>query len=258
MWFLLLIPVALILLVLIIILFLPVKVAVEYFRVNQDDNMKIKVETLFGLIQYRLEFSSIKIRNWLLGPILEVQARFFGVKGKKGDEEVKEEFGLQALDLKTLIDKIKFLLKITNQFDAMMEMIKSFRREGKYSSEIRMENVVIFRVMGMLFMGVKGQCEKLIWRTRYGFSDAALTALANGLIWSGKSTALAALSLICTMKTKPQISVEPDFDAVGVDIQFESIFSVRIGNIMTTGLRILLKEYRRRAKHRWPIIQLRH
>lgn len=258
MWFFLLILAALIVLLLILIPFLPVKVSVDYFRVNQDDNMKIKVEALFGLIRYRLEFSSIKIRNWLLGPVLEVQAEFFGAKGKAGDEEIKEEFGLQALDLKTLIDKFKFLLKITDQFDAMVEMMKSFRREGRHDEEIRMENVVIFRVMGMLFMGLKGQCDKLIWHTRYGFSDAALTAITNGLIWAGKSTALSALSLICTFKTEPQITVEPDFESVGLDMQFESIFSVRIGNIMSTGLKILLQEYKRRARHRWPIIQLRH
>lgn len=258
MWFLLLIPVALILLALIILPFLPVKVAVEYFRKDQDDHMKIKVEAFFGLIQYRLEFSSIKIHNWLLGPVLEVEAGFYGAKGRAGDDEIKEEFGIKALDFRTLIEKLRFLLKITDQFEAMVEMMKSFRREGEHSEEIRMENAVILRVMGMLFMGLKGQCDKLIWHTRYGFADAAVTAIANGLIWGGKYTALSLLSIFCSIKTSPQISVEPDFERVGMDIRFESIFSIRIGNIMTTGLRILLKEYKRRAKHRWPIIQLRH
>lgn len=258
MLWLLLIPAILILLVLIIIPFLPVKIAVDYYRLNQDDNLKIKVEALFGLITYRLELSSIKIRNWLLGPVLEVHAELFGAKGKKRDDEIIQEFGLHAVDIKTLIAKVKFFFKIINQFEGMTEMMKSFKGEDQHASEIRMENVVIYRIMGMLFLGIRGNCEKLVWRTHYGFSDAAVTALANGIIWGGKYLVLTALSIVCNIKTQPDLKVQPEFGAVGVDVQFESIFSVRIGNIMITGLKILLKEYKRRAKNRWPIIHLKH
>lgn len=258
MWIFLLIPVGFIVLMVIIIPFLPVKVAVDYYRLNQDDNMKIQVEALFGLINYRLEFSSMKVRNWLLGPILEVEAEFYGVKGKKQDEEIKEEFGLHAIRVKNLIEKAKFLFKITDQFEGMIEMAKTFRREDRDSAEITIQNVVIYRVMGMLVMGLKGDCNKFVWHTHYGFSDAAVTAVVNGVIWGSVGLLLSALSLVCNIKTEPKISVQPDFGAVGVDIRFESIFSVRIGNIMITGFRILLKEYRRRVKNRWPIIQLRH
>lgn len=243
--------------VLIILPFLPVKIAVTYCRKNKDDKFQIEVEALFGLINYCMEISYVKLRRKLLTPILDLRASFLGAKGKKDKDEVKEQFGLHSLDLETLIEKLKFLIHITDQYEALIEMMKTFRREEKHDQEIRMENVVIYRVMAMLVMGLQGECKKLIWHTRYGTPDAAVTAVLNGLVWTVKSAAISALSHYCTFKTRPEVSVTPDFDTVGVDIQFESIFSVRIGNIMSNGFRILLREYKRRAKHRWPIIQLK-
>lgn len=243
--------------ILVIIPFLPVRVTVTYYRKNKDDNFRIEVEALFGLIRYSMAISYVKLRRKLLTPILDMRASFFGAKGKKDTDEVKEQFGLHSFDLENLIEKIKFLIRITDQYEAMEEMMKSFKREDKYDQEIRMENVVIYRVLAMLVMGLQGECKKLVWHTHYGTPDAALTAILNGVIWTAKSAALSALTLVCTLKTRPEISVTPDFDTVGVDIQFEGIFSVRIGNIMSNAYRILLREYKRRAKHRWPIIQLK-
>ncbi|AZR72327.1 hypothetical protein BBF96_02320 [Anoxybacter fermentans] len=240
------------------ILLLPVKVSLDYFRINQDDNLKIQVEALFGLIHYRLEISYVEIRRRFLFPVLRLQAEFFGAKGKKKDEEVKEEFGVHTFNLREIIKKIKFLLKITNQFEALMEMMKTFRKEDRHNKEVRMENVVVYRVLGMLGMGLRGDCRKLVWHTYFGFPDAAVTGIATGLIWAGKSIFLDLLSLVCNMKTDPQISVTPHFEKPGLEMRFESIFSIRIGNIMIAGLKIFLSEYKRRVKSRWPTIQLRH
>lgn len=242
----------------IIIALLPVKISVDYYRLNKDDNLKIQVEGLFGLLYYRLEFSYIKIRRWILGPILELEAEFLGVKGKKEPEKIKEEFGLHSIDLRKIYEKVRFLLKVTDMYEALMEMMETYKEEERSDDEIRMENVLIYRVMGMLYMGLKGDCHKLIFHTHYGFSDAAITGVANGVIWAIKGIFLDIISAICTMKTQPEISVTPHFEATGVDIQFESIFRVRIGNLMYTGLKIIWQGYKRRAFKRWPIIQLKH
>ena len=248
---------SLLLAMLLIIPNIPVRVAVTYWRKDKDDNLKIEVETLFGLIKYRAEISFVKIRRKLLTPVLDLRAEFFGAKGHKKDEEVKEEFGLRSFDLHTLLEKIKFLIRITDQYEAMEEVIKTYRHEEEHSKEVRVENPVIYRVLGMLFMGLKGDCLKMVWHTHYGVGDAAITAVLNGLVWSVKSTALSVLTLFCTFQQPPDIQVTPDFDKVGVDIRFESIFSARTGNIMRYGYRILLKEYKRRAKEKWPIIRLK-
>lgn len=242
----------------IIILMLPVKVSVDYHRLNKDDNLKIQVQAFFGLLYYKLEFSYIKIRRWILGPILELEAEFLGVKGKKKPEKIKEEFGLHAVDLRKIYEKVRFLLKVTDLYETLLEMMETYKEEDRSDDEIRMENVLIYRVMGMLYMGLKGDCLKLIFHTHYGFSDAAITGVANGVIWAVKGIFLDILSAISNMKTQPEVSVTPHFEATGVDIQFESIFSVRIGNLMYTGLKILWQGYKRRAFKRWPITQLKH
>ncbi len=243
-----LIVVVILLIISIIITFMPVKVSVNYYRLNKDDNLKIQAKALFGLINYRLEISYIKIRHKLMIPFLELHAQFFGAKGKKGEDEVVEEFGLRSFDIQKVIEKLKFLLKIADQYEALFEMIESYRKEDQHSGELSMENAVIYRVMGMLFMGIRGDCKKFVWNTKFGLPDAAVTAITSGAIWTGKSVFLDILSIFCNMKTVPQISVEPSFTMVGIDTKFESIFSIRIGNIMITGFKILLQGYKRRAK----------
>lgn len=241
----------------IIFLLLPVKVYINYSRLNQDDCLRIQARALFGLINYQMEISYIKIRRWLLFPFMELHANLFGAKGSKPVEEIDTEIGPQSIDLKTLLKKLKFLIKITDQFEALMEMIEGYRNEEKHSDELSLQNAVIYRILGMLVMSIRGNCEKFYWVTHFGFSDPALTGLTSGLIWAGKSVFLEILSLLCNMKTEAQIMVYPSFRAAGVDTKFESIFSVRIGNIMNTGLKILLEGYKRRKKNRWSIIQLK-
>ncbi|MCK4257560.1 MAG: DUF2953 domain-containing protein [Halanaerobiales bacterium] len=240
-----------------LILLLPVKVYFNYYRYNWDDKLEIKVDAFFGLLFYRFEISAIKIRNWILGPIMEIEAEVSGAKGKK-KEEVINEYGVHSINLKDLLKKLKFFLKITDQFDAMTEMLKSFRKEDQDQNELWLSNATIYRVVVMLIMSIKGECRKLIWYTHFGFSDASITGMSNGLIWAGKLFFVEILSIFSDIKTTPDLKVIPHYETAGVDIQFESIFSVRIGKLMITGLRILVKEYKRRAKNRWPIIQLKH
>ena len=235
----------------------PIKIQIDYKRLKEDDRLKVQVETFFGLIHYRMEISYLDIRRQFLFPIMELRSEFFGAKGKKEEDHVIEEFGLHALDLKELFEKVRFLIKITDKFEAMVEMMKSFKREDEHNQEVRMENVVIYRIMGMLFFGLKGNCQKLVWHTHFGFSDAAVTGLANGMVWTGKSAVLDIISIVSNMKTDPEISVSPDFNNQILEMVFESIFSIRIGNIMIAGFKIMLRELKRRLNDRWPITQLK-
>lgn len=76
-------------------------------------------------------------------------------------------------------------------------------------------------------------CEKFCWKTSYGTEDASITAIVVGMLWTFKSLLLTNLQRRVSFESKPMIHVAPVFDHDDLKIDFECIFSIRLGNVIT-------------------------
>jgi len=75
-------------------------------------------------------------------------------------------------------------------------------------------------------------CERLYWKTTYGSEDAAITAIMTGVLWSIKAMIITFLKRRCNVTTKPVIEVIPVFDQAKVEVDFQCIFSIKLGNVI--------------------------
>lgn len=241
-----------------IIIMLPIKVSVDYYRQNQKDQLKIAIKFLFGLIHYRLELSNIKIQRKLFLPFIELHAELFGRKSKIEDLDlVLGQFNIWSINLPKVIHELKLMLRVIDQYESLFELLKGYFQDNQESLKGEIKKVFIYRLLRMIFRGLPIKCQKFSWQTKFGFADASVTGIANGLIWIAKTIVLSFLGKITHLKTTPEISVVPCFQSAGVEIELKSIFSLRIVNIISMGFKILLKSYKRRAKNRWLNIQLK-
>ena len=78
----------------------------------------------------------------------------------------------------------------------------------------------------------KVSCEKFYWHTRFGTSDAAVTGVMSGVLWSTKALILSRLTKQIHFVARPSIRVCPDFQDRGFSTEFACIFSLRLGNVI--------------------------
>jgi len=81
-------------------------------------------------------------------------------------------------------------------------------------------------------------CEELHWKTVYGSEDAALTGIGTGMLWSVKSLLITRLKKHVIVTQKPIITVSPTFGHNRFKVDFQCIFSIRLGNVINA-VRIL-------------------
>jgi len=82
------------------------------------------------------------------------------------------------------------------------------------------------------------QCEQLQWKTIYGSEDAALTGIGTGILWTIKALLITRLKSHVIVTKKPIISVSPVFGHNSFKVDFQCIFSIRLGNVINA-MRIL-------------------
>lgn len=79
-------------------------------------------------------------------------------------------------------------------------------------------------------------CEKFYWRTQFSTSDAAMTGIANGLLWSIKACLLSQFMKNICFAVCPTIQVCPTFRQPEFQTEFQCIFSFKLGNVMNAFL----------------------
>lgn len=222
------------------LLMLPIRVSVDYLRQNKEDRLKIETKIFFGLINYRLELSNIKIQRKFFRPFVELHAELFGTKSQKEEDLALGEFAAWSLNLPKFIQELKLMIRVINHYETFFELIKGLQKEDKDSLKPQIKKVLIYRLLARLVLDLRINCQRFLWQTKFGFADACVTGVANGLIWAGKTIVLSFFGRIFRLETTPEISVEPSFQSPGLDMQLSSIFSLRIVNIIITGFKILL------------------
>ncbi|WP_077367636.1 DUF2953 domain-containing protein [Anaerosalibacter sp. Marseille-P3206] len=85
------------------------------------------------------------------------------------------------------------------------------------------------------------RCEivELKWITKYGFEDAAVTGITNGVFWSVKNTVLGVF--LNNRKVKDiYINVIPDFEEKNFEMDFNCIIKIKTVYIIIVSLYVLI------------------
>lgn len=76
-------------------------------------------------------------------------------------------------------------------------------------------------------------CERLQWKTTYGSDDAANTGIITGALWTVKGMLVTVLRRRFSFTAPPEIAVIPVFGQSRFDVDFQCIFSLRLGKIIS-------------------------
>ncbi|MBP2625608.1 MAG: hypothetical protein H6Q68_319 [Firmicutes bacterium] len=75
-------------------------------------------------------------------------------------------------------------------------------------------------------------CEQLQWKTIYGAEDAAITGMVTGMLWAVKALMITRLENHVIVTKKPIVNVNPIFGCNSFKVDFQCIFSIRLGNVI--------------------------
>ena len=203
-WLMLLIAIIIISLLL---LFSKIYIDIKYKRNGKNDYIKVDVSMLKRLLVYQMEV-----------PIVEV-------------DDNKSPFLIQSV-LKTANDSDEVYKKKEKRLIDKMAKLYS-KRPSKLRHAIHQINYfthlyskAIDKILRLIV------CEKFYWKTVYGAEDAALTGIMAGLLWTGQTVLITQFKRRITLLGKPVIMLHPIFGCNQCEVDFQCIFSIRLGNVI--------------------------
>ena len=191
--------------------FMPFKMKIKMLRKNNDDYIRFRVYTLYGLIHHTFELPSLDIVFVNNRPAIKYKAKLEKSKTNKLLKSISKIFS---------IDDFKNIKKYFRHDPILL------RRLYQYWSK-------------KLF--IDDFCLKL----QYGFEDAALVALLYGTIWTVWGTLISFAENNFNFTTK-ELSLIPVFDRSIFSIEFSCIIKFKFGNIINTGIMVLKRVLERK------------
>ena len=175
-----------------------------------------------GVIHYKLEM-----------PVINLRQKFSGIK-----VAARAEMETGGADSRELVGKHK---KFT--IESIEEAISKFRQWRPFLESIREDVAYFVRHI---------QINRFHWSSRIGAPDAAATGMLAGLAW----TLMGGITTCVYRQAAPEwdrpvLAVEPDFRKQGLSTSLDCIFKIRVGNIMVTGIKILIKLVKRRGVNKF-------
>jgi hypothetical protein len=192
-----------------LLFFSKIYINVTYKRNGANDYISVNVYTVKKLVAYEMEV-----------PVIEIV----------------ENKGLSWLEstIKTVQDQDKTHRKREERF-----MKKTAKLYGKHPQklghaikEFHYYTQMYCRVIDKVLMSAT--CERFYWKTMYGTEDAASTGIITGLLWAGKAFIINRLKKHILCVEKPIIAVTPIFGRNQFDVDFQCIFSIKLGNVIKT------------------------
>ncbi|MCL6570174.1 MAG: DUF2953 domain-containing protein [Bacillus sp. (in: Bacteria)] len=205
----LLFVVSILMFLLLLILFTKLTININYYRQNDDDDLKIVFKVLFGLIKYKIAVPLMKIDD--NSPSIIV----------KNHTQMGNSSGGVAPPPKETVDKIK------------LDDILTYVKNGKELLDHVMGMHVIIRKFFR-----KVTLKKFEWETMVGVGDAAHTGMVTGALWTIKGGILGLLSHYFKVKEVPKLAVNPHFQCAIIQTGLTCIFQFRIGHAMLAGLKL--------------------
>jgi hypothetical protein len=194
---------------------MPIHFRLIYQRKEDDDHVIIDTTALGEIIRYRLKIPVTAITQRKSIPWIESE-----IESKSGETESH-----------ALAEQSKSWLWIRYFLHNPDEMQQKIGR---------LIDAIHDYADFMRWVTDKIRFERFYWVTRIGLDDAALTAITVGMLWSIKSYIVATLwHKHCCTRAKPVVRVLPAYNREEFHMDFECIFSVRLGHIIGAGIRLL-------------------
>ncbi len=196
----------------------------KFLRNHDDDFIKVDVYLPHGILLYSMKVPVIEIvsRNYI--PWLESE-----VKTKHG--ETKTHSRREQRFVKVFFD---IYFKHPRK---LQRLYKTFRYYQK----------LYFRFMHHIIQSIC--CEKFTWKTTFGFEDAADTAVLSGALWSVKALVVTFLQKRTNFTAKPIIKVQPVFGEKKLDIDFQCIFSIKLGHLINASKYVFFSKPKEVRRH---------
>ncbi|HLV10060.1 MAG TPA: DUF2953 domain-containing protein [Halanaerobiales bacterium] len=178
--------------------------------------------------------------------------------------------GRKRIHLSFLENKfLTFFSELINELAALYKLLLK-DKEKEFKERARELDIVI-RLLKMLrdkkltaiiINNIKLSCYDFYWKTKYGFSNPALTGISNALFWTIKGSLLSIFTAFICFRSRPRVEIDPDFYNPVFTTEIGGIFSLRIGNIIITALKLMLYSfYANKLKgvnRLWGNTQLKH
>jgi hypothetical protein len=197
------------LLVFVAILLSVVKIQILFKREHDNDRLKVRIITLYGLV--RLQY---------IVPVMELNKR-------SGNLQVATE------------------LDVGGGGPATTEVSESRKSitPTMIMNRIQRARQRIKEIYGMVDW-VKGtmsyvHCDRLVWKSRVGTGDAMETGVLTGLAWGVKTTLLGFILKQIQLRTVPDIEVVPLYQQRSFYSELDCIVRIRIGHAMLQGIRLI-------------------
>ncbi|EOR23801.1 DUF2953 domain-containing protein [Niallia alba] len=193
------------LLLLVLLCFLKLTIHIRYYHKKDNDDLKIEVRALFGLIKYKKTIPLIKIDNDSPTLVMEEETE---IKGKKDTTEETKQYS--PSDLLNFLSNSKELLNHVVQFH---RIVRSFL------AKLTIRNIE--------------------WSSIVGLGDAAHTGMVSGAIWAVKGSIIGIISNYMKLRDMPKINIYPHFQGVASETLFSCMIQFRIGHAMMAGIKLV-------------------
>jgi hypothetical protein len=192
-----------------LLFFSKIYINVTYKRNGMNDYIAVNVYTVKKIVVYEMEVPAIELveskgLSWLESTIKTV-------KSQDETHRKREE---------------RFMKKAAKLYSKHPKKLKHAIEEFYYYTQM------YCRVIEKVLMSAT--CERFYWKTVYGSEDAASTGRIIGLLWAGKVFIINRLKRHVFCVEKPIIAVNPIFGRNQLDVDFQCIFSIRLGNVIKT------------------------
>lgn len=177
-------------------------------RDESNDYIGVEVYIMRRLLLYSMQVPIINMTR-------EKESLWVESKIKTGKNQDKTH---TVREQKFIKENLKFYITHPRKLKQIIKQLRYYTR-------------IYYRVMDNIVKSL--QCEKLCWKTSYGSEDAAVTGSMVGILWTVKALLLTNLQKKVIFKTKPLIHVNPIFGHTQLKVDFQCIFSIRLGNVIT-------------------------
>ncbi|MBW7473498.1 DUF2953 domain-containing protein [Paenibacillus oenotherae] len=171
-------------------------------RIGDNDHAELQIKALLGLVNYHWELPIMRVKGFEMELKREVTEENMG--GKHSGSSLTN---LNPEKIMQSIEKAQMLLKHT---DNLLGWVRTMLSHVKL---------------------VDWQ-----WRTAVGTGDAMWTAMATGMVWSVKTTAIGVLSQLVRLQAQPEIAVDPNFERAQFSTDGQFTAKIRFGYAIYAGI----------------------
>lgn len=185
----------------------PIRIAIAYNRVGENDHLVVEISAWFRLIRRKYELPVLLLKQTQEGT--ELKAKVEKVSGQSVmDESIQDVTSRQVKQWK---NKYQDLLKRVHD---LQPVVRAFVRQIR--------------------------CSRLEWHTVLGTGEAAETGTLLGLAWGVKSMLVSVFSGAVSLRSIPRLSVQPVWNQAVIRTQFRCVLHVWLGHVLLAGIRLLL------------------